>query len=116
MQRRADGLDQLLGSGGLEKKPSGACLERTMNVLIGVEGGPGLGLDRTEGELLVIKTRTTNLHDARVDVKSVLSGLWVSMLFVFAYVDIFGFWRADVINGALEGKVPAGGSRSTRPS
>ena len=55
------------------------------------------------------KNRTTNLHDAGVDVKIVLSGLWVSMLFVFAYVDIFGFWRADVINGALHGKVPRAG-------
>ena len=55
------------------------------------------------------KNRTTNLHDPGVDVKIVLSGLWVSMLFVFAYVDIFGFWRADVINGALAGKVPGAG-------
>ena len=54
------------------------------------------------------KNRTRNLHDAGVDVKIVL-GLWVSMLFVFAYVDIFGFWRADVINGALAGKVPGAG-------
>ena len=50
--------------------------------------------------------RTAVLHDTKVDVKVVLSGLWISMLFVFAYVDIFGFWRADVINGALVGKVP----------
>jgi hypothetical protein len=57
----------------------------------------------------VTKNRTTNLHDAGVDVKIVLSGLWVSMLFVFAYVDISGFWRADVINGALHGKVPGPG-------
>ena len=28
------------------------------------------------------------------------------MLFVFAYVDIFGFWRADVIRGALAAAVP----------
>ena len=55
------------------------------------------------------KNRTTNLHDAGVDVKIVLSGLWVTMLFVFACVDIFGFWRADVINGALHGKVPRAG-------
>jgi Family of unknown function (DUF6326) len=47
--------------------------------------------------------------DTKVDTKVVLSGLWISMLFVFAYVDIFGFWRADVINGALEGKVPGPG-------
>ena len=41
--------------------------------------------------------------------KVVLSGLWVSMLFVFAYVDIFGFWRKDVIEGALDEKVPGVG-------
>ena len=49
------------------------------------------------------------LHDAKVDVKVVLSGLWISMLFVFAYVDIFGFWRKDVIEGALEAQVPGVG-------
>ena len=53
--------------------------------------------------------RTSGLHDAKPDVKVVLSGLWISMLFVFAYVDIFGFWRADVIDGALAGEVPGPG-------
>lgn len=55
------------------------------------------------------KNRTADLHDTRVDVRIVLSGLWISMLFVFAYVDIFGFWRADVIHGALTGEVPGTG-------
>ena len=54
-------------------------------------------------------TGTEDLHDTKVDVKLVLSGLWISTAFVFAYVDIFGFWRADVINGALAGKVPGAG-------
>jgi hypothetical protein len=57
----------------------------------------------------VSQTRTATLRDSAVDVKVVLSGLWISMLFVFAYVDIFGFWRDDVINGALDGKVPGAG-------
>ena len=55
------------------------------------------------------KVRTTDLQDTKVDTKVVLCGLWISTLFVFAYVDIFGFWRADVINGALTGKVPGPG-------
>jgi hypothetical protein len=50
-------------------------------------------------------TPTTTPLDRRI----VLSGLWVTMLFVFAYVDIFGFWRADVVNGALAGEVPGPG-------
>ena len=44
-----------------------------------------------------------------LDRRIVLSGLWVTMLFVFAYVDIFAFWRADVIEGALAGEVPGPG-------
>ena len=55
------------------------------------------------------ENRTSDLHDTKVDVKVALCGLWISSLFVFAYVDIFGFWRADVINGALVGKVPGPG-------
>jgi hypothetical protein len=54
-------------------------------------------------------SQTGSRQDQKVNVKVVLSGLWVSMLFVFAYVDIFGFWRADVINGALDGEVPGAG-------
>jgi hypothetical protein len=53
--------------------------------------------------------RTTELQDTRVDRKVALSGLWTSTLFVFAYVDIFGFWRADVLDGALAGEVPGAG-------
>ncbi len=37
--------------------------------------------------------------------KLVLSALWIAMLFVFSYVDIFGFYRADILDAALDGKV-----------
>ena len=49
--------------------------------------------------------QASELLDTKVDVKVVLCGLWVTTLFVFAYVDIFGFYRADVINGVLAGEV-----------
>ena len=55
------------------------------------------------------RTISKIVFDTKVDVKVVLGGLWISTLFVFAYVDIFGFWRADVINGALARKVPDAG-------
>lgn len=48
---------------------------------------------------------TRQYRDTRVDVKLVLSALWGAMLFVFAYVDIFAFFRADVLGAALEGTV-----------
>lgn len=50
-------------------------------------------------------TTARQYQDAPVNVKLVLSALWISMLFVFAYVDIFGFYRADVLDAALDGKV-----------
>ena len=51
-------------------------------------------------------TTTTRQHqDTKVDVKLVLAAQWIAMLFVFAYVDIFGFHRADVLDAALDGKV-----------
>ncbi|MBA3783401.1 MAG: hypothetical protein H0X12_16305, partial [Nocardioides sp.] len=50
-------------------------------------------------------TTPRQLRDTPVDVKLVLSALWIAMLFVFAYVDIFGFYRADILDAALDGKV-----------
>ncbi|MCS7482897.1 DUF6326 family protein [Umezawaea endophytica] len=44
-------------------------------------------------------------RDTPVDVKLVLCALWVAVLFVFAYVDIFGFYRADVLDAALDGRM-----------
>ncbi|MFC5382023.1 DUF6326 family protein [Aquipuribacter nitratireducens] len=35
----------------------------------------------------------------------VLSALWTTTMLVFAYVDIFGFFRADVLSAALDGEV-----------
>ena len=48
---------------------------------------------------------TGQYRDTPVDVKLVLSALWIAMLFVFAYVDIFGFFRAEVLEAALDSKV-----------
>jgi hypothetical protein len=50
-------------------------------------------------------TQARQYQDTRIDVKLVLSALWIAMLIVFAYVDIFGFFRADILDAALDGKV-----------
>jgi hypothetical protein len=54
-------------------------------------------------------TKAGQYEDTRIDVKLVLSALWIAMLIVFAYVDIFGFFRADILEAALDGKVAAMG-------
>jgi hypothetical protein len=57
--------------------------------------------------------KTTNTagqyQDTGIDVKTVLSGLWIAMLIVFAYGDIFGLFRADVLRAALDGRMAATG-------
>lgn len=54
-------------------------------------------------------TKAGQYQDTRIDVKLVLSALWIAMLIVFAYVDIFGFLRADALRAALDGKMATTG-------
>lgn len=43
--------------------------------------------------------------DPPVSTRIKISGLWVSLLFIFAYVDIFSLYRLDVAQGILDGKL-----------
>ena len=52
----------------------------------------------------MMTTATRQYRDTQVDVKLVLSSMWIAMMFVFAYVDIFAFFRADVLKALLDGK------------
>jgi Family of unknown function (DUF6326) len=54
---------------------------------------------------MITATQAGQYQDTKIDVKLVLSALWITMLIVFAYVDIFGFFRANVLHAALDGKV-----------
>jgi hypothetical protein len=57
---------------------------------------------------LKMKTRRKNarmLDDARVNVKIKLAALWVTLLLLYIYVDIFGFYEPGVIENILAGKV-----------
>jgi hypothetical protein len=51
-----------------------------------------------EEEIPLRTTTTRQYQNTPVDVKLVLCALWVAMLFVFAYVDIFGVFRAVVVS------------------
>ena len=48
---------------------------------------------------------TKNYDEQPVNTRIKIAGLWASMLFVFAYVDVFGLFRKDVLENALAGKV-----------
>jgi len=49
---------------------------------------------QTEGRRGVTSSSST-LEDVRVGVRLKISALWIAMLFLFAYGDIFGFFNPD---------------------
>ena len=50
-------------------------------------------------------TKSGALEDPRVDVRVKLAALWAAVLFLYAYGDIFGFFRAGVIKDVMAGKI-----------
>lgn len=48
---------------------------------------------------------TDGLEAAKVNVKLKLAGLWTSFMFLYVYVDIFGFFAPGTIEDILIGKV-----------
>lgn len=52
------------------------------------------------------KTKNASeLEDYRTNIKFKISALWISLLFIFAYVDIFAFYKPGIINGIIAGNV-----------
>ena len=49
----------------------------------------------------------TTFEPSPVNVRIKLSALWTSMLFVFAYVDIFGLYRPDVLGTTAYVVIPS---------
>ena len=45
------------------------------------------------------------LDDARVGVRLKISSLWIAMLFLFAYGDIFGFFKPGQVQDVISGEV-----------
>ncbi|MDS0301102.1 DUF6326 family protein [Halogeometricum sp. S1BR25-6] len=48
---------------------------------------------------------TNVLEDIEINVKLKLAGLWTSFMFLYVYVDIFGFYKPGTIEDILIGKV-----------
>jgi hypothetical protein len=51
------------------------------------------------------KKTATVLEDPKINVKLKLSALWITIMFLYIYVDIFGFYKPGVIEDILLGKV-----------
>jgi hypothetical protein len=64
----------------------------------------GIAYPSCEKEADVAITNSS-LEDVRIGVRLKISALWIGMLFLFAYGDIFGFFRRGVIEEVIAGKV-----------
>lgn len=49
--------------------------------------------------------KAAGLEDMKINVKIRLSALWATLLFLYIYVDIFGFFKPGVIEDILNGRV-----------
>lgn len=48
---------------------------------------------------------TAEMEDVKINVKLKISALWITIMFAFAYVDIFGFVKTGEIEGIIAGKM-----------
>ncbi len=48
---------------------------------------------------------TRNLEDVKVNVKLKISALWIAVMFLYAYVDIFSLMKPGIIEGIMDGKM-----------
>lgn len=51
------------------------------------------------------KKTSRSLEDGEVNVKIKLSALWVALMFLYVYVDVFAFYKPGTIEDILVGKV-----------
>ena len=47
----------------------------------------------------------SSLEEVRIGVRLKISALWIAMLFLYAYGDIFGFFRRGVIEDVIAGEI-----------
>jgi hypothetical protein len=53
----------------------------------------------------VSTTSPSTLEDVRVGVRPKISALWIAMLILFAYGDIFGFFKPGQIEEVMSGEI-----------
>ena len=49
--------------------------------------------------------KTAKMEDVKINVKIKLSALWATVMFIYLYVDVFGFFKPGIIEDAIAGTV-----------
>jgi hypothetical protein len=87
----ADGLSLVTGMGMLERRRASARLARH-------RGGMREGAN-------VSSASSRTFEDVKVGVRFKIAALWIAMLFLFAYGDIFGFFSPGQIEEVMAGEI-----------
>jgi hypothetical protein len=87
----ADGLSLVTGMGMLERRRASARLARH-------RGGMREGAN-------VSSASSRTFDDVKVGVRFKIAALWIAMLFLFAYGDIFGFFSPGQIEEVMAGEI-----------
>ena len=61
-----------------------------------------------------IKKTATILEDPKINIKIMLSGLWIANMFIFIYVDYFGLFIPGVMEKIIAGEVAHTGIQVTQ--
>ncbi|MFN2214267.1 MAG: DUF6326 family protein [Anaerolineales bacterium] len=51
------------------------------------------------------KNKAMILRDTKIDIKIILSALWVTLMLFYIYADILGFYTPGIIEGVVSGEV-----------
>ncbi|MDO9256243.1 MAG: DUF6326 family protein [Bacteroidales bacterium] len=49
--------------------------------------------------------KTAEMEDVKINVKLKISALWIAVLFLYVYVDIFSLFKPGIIEGIMVGKI-----------
>jgi hypothetical protein len=59
----------------------------------------------TTTEKVNTNKKTTELEDVKINVKIKLSALWVTVMFLYVYADVRGFYETGVLEGLIAGEL-----------
>lgn len=63
------------------------------------------GQEYTMNRLARISTSPRGFQETRIDIRLRISALWIAIMFIYAYVDIFNLMRADYLESLLDGEI-----------
>lgn len=105
VRRRADGTTALTGP-IVDQAALHGLINRVRDLGLPLLSVQRIGVKPPKEQAMQATTKTASVfEDVRLPVQLKLAALWASFMFVYAYVDILGFYQPGVIDDILAGTV-----------